>query len=122
MRFALMGLLALGVVGGYGSAFAHAAHWRAHGGCHGQQMGGWHDGRFQDDRWGNRFEERAEVKQAAPAAQPQTVVVQSPAPAAAPAPQIYVIMPGAQQAPAVQPQTIVIPAAVQQQAAPQAGQ
>lgn len=103
MRFALMGILALGVVGGYGSAIARAAH--GGGGCH--SRGGWHDTRWQDSRYGSRFEEaRDEVKQAAPA--PQTVVVQQPAPAAAPAPQIFVIMPGAQAAPA-QPQTIVVP-------------
>jgi hypothetical protein len=42
---------------------------------------------------------------------PQTVVVQSPAPAAAPAPQVFVIMPpGAQ---AAQPQTIVVPTLAQ---------
>jgi hypothetical protein len=105
MRFALMGILALGVVGGYGSAIARAAH--GGGGCH--SRGGWHDARWQDSRYGPRFEEaREEVKQAAPAAAPQTVVVQQPAPAAAPAPQIFVIMPGAQAAPA-QPQTIVVP-------------
>jgi len=93
MRFALMGILALGVVGGYGSAIARAAH--GGGGCH--SRGGWHDARWQDSRSGSRFED---VK--------QTLVVQQPAPPAAPAPQIFVIMPGVQAAPA-QPQTIVIP-------------
>lgn len=102
MRFALMGLLALGVVGGYGSAIARAAH--GGGGCH--SRGGWHDARWQDSRFGSRFDDARDVKQAAPV--PQTVVVQQPAPAAAPAPQIFVIMPGAQAAPA-QPQTIVVP-------------
>lgn len=102
MRYALMAVLAFGVVGGFGSAIARAAHWRhGGGGCHAE--GRWHDARF-----GSRFEEpRAEVKQAAP--QPQTVVVQSPAPAAAPAPQIFVIMPGAQASP-TQAQPIVVPA------------
>ncbi len=104
MRFALMGLLAFGVVAGYGSAIARAAH--GGGGCH--SRGGWHDARWQDSRFGSRFDEaRSEVKQAAPV--PQTIVVQQPAPAAAPAPQIFVIMPGAQAAPS-QPQTIVVPA------------
>lgn len=98
MRFALMAILGLGVVGGYGSAIARAAHWR-HGGCH-AGGGGWHEG-----RWGSRFAEaRSEVKQAAPA--PQTVVVQPAAAPAAPAPQIYVIMPGAQGVPA---QPVVVP-------------
>jgi hypothetical protein len=102
MRFALMGILALGVVGGYGSAIARAAH--CGGGC--SSRAGWHDGRLSDSRWGHRFEQpRDEVKQTAAA--PQTVVVQQPVPAA-PAPQIFVIMPGTQPS-AAQPQTIVVP-------------
>jgi hypothetical protein len=116
MRYALMGLLAVGVVGGYGSAIARVAYWK--GACHG--AAGYHDGRFGEGRFGSRFQDRAEVKQvAAPAqAQPQTVVVQQPAPAPQAAPQIFLIMPGAQAAPS-QPQTIVVPAvAVQPQPAP----
>ena len=117
MRYALMGLLAMGVVGGFGSGIARVAYWK--GACHG--AAGYHDGRFGDGRFGSRFQDpRAEVKQAAaPApAQPQTVVVQQPAPAPQAAPQIFLIMPGAQPAPS-QPQTIVVPAvAVQPQQAP----
>jgi hypothetical protein len=115
-RYALMAVLAMGVVGGYGSAVARVAYWRTHGGCH--SAGGWHESRWQD-RWGPRGDERAEVKQQAPAPQPQTVVVQPAAAAPAPAPNVFVIMPGAQP---TQPQTVVVPAlavpAVAQQAAP----
>lgn len=108
-RYALMAVLAMGVVGGYGSAVARVAYWRTHGGCH--AGGGWHE-----SRWGTRDDERAEVKQQAPAPQPQTVVVQPAAPAAAPAPNVFVIMPGAQTA---QPQTVVVPTVAVPAAAPQ---
>ncbi|MCU0695149.1 MAG: hypothetical protein MUC96_01320 [Myxococcaceae bacterium] len=100
MRYALMAVLAMGVVGGYGSAFARMAH-HARGGCHGGASwngGGWHDARWRE---AGRFEEP--VVKAAPA--PAPVVVQAPA---APAPQIVVIMPGA--TPAAAPQTVVVPA------------
>ncbi len=106
MRYALMGLLAFGVVGGYGSAIARAAYWR--GACHGSA---WQEGHGGRHGFGpHRFEEAREEPKAV--AQPQTVVVQQPAPAAAPAPQIFVIMPGGAQPAAVQPQTIIVPATV----------
>lgn len=103
-RRLLMVLLGLGVVFGYGSSIA-AARWRyAHGGgCHSSWHGpgphGWDEERTQP----------------APAAPPQTVVVQPPAAAPAPAqpaPQIFVIMPGAQPAAApVQVLPVQVPVA-----------
>jgi hypothetical protein len=99
MRYALMAVLAMGVVGGYGSAVARAAH-HARGGC--SAGGGWHEG-----RWGARAHDEdtpqraATEKVAAPAPAPQVVIV---TPGAAAAPQTIVV-------PAAVPQTIVVPAA-----------
>lgn len=110
MRYALMAVLALGVVGGYGSAIARAAYWR--GACHASAGGhGWHGGDWREARWQERRDEVKVEPKAAP--QPQTVVVQQPAPAPAAAPQIFLIMPGAQPQ-AVAPQTVVVPMPVTQ--------
>lgn len=103
-RRPLMLLLSLGVVFGYGGAFASLHH--RHHPC---------GARWDPDA---RFEERV-TPQAAPAAvAPQTIVVQpaAPAPVAAPAPQIFVIMPGAAAPQAVQ----AVPAAVTAAPAPAA--
>lgn len=96
-RRPLMVLLSLGVVFGYGGAFASFRHH-----AHAHECSG---GRWGDNRW-ERWEQRA-----TPAAAP--VIVQAPAPAPAPAsapvvtPQVFIIMPGgAQPVPAA-----VIPAA-----------
>lgn len=115
MRKGLMVLLGMGVVFGYGSAFARLAHHR-HGECHG---GGW-EGRWRGER-GEGPDSRFEVPAAAPApvaapvAVPQTVVVpQAPAAPAAPAPLIVVVPVNGAAAP--QPQMVVVPQAA---AAPQ---
>ncbi|MCA3016511.1 MAG: hypothetical protein INH41_29360 [Myxococcaceae bacterium] len=89
MRYALMAVLAMGVVGGYGSAVARAAH-HARGGC--SPGGGWHEG-----RWGARVHDEEAPQRAA--AEKVAVPV--------PAPQVVVVMPGA----AAAPQTIVVPSA-----------
>jgi hypothetical protein len=91
-----MALLALGVVFGYGGAFASFRHHAYE--CHSrweQNEGAWRNERLT------------------PAAAPAPVVVQAPAAPAAAAPQIFIIMPGASQAvPAVVvPATTVAPAA-----------
>jgi hypothetical protein len=93
-RRALIVLLSFGVFAGYGSAFASARwHMRHHAEC---EHGRWNEHARWDDRFGDRFAEPRSVPAPTVAPQqPQTVVVQSPAPAAAPAPQIFVIMPGA---------------------------
>jgi hypothetical protein len=80
--------LGLGVLFGFGSGFASLAWHARHGG--GWDRGGCH-GRHGD--WGE--EGLRSAAPAAPQAQPQTVVVQPAAPAAAPAPQVFIIMPGA---------------------------
>lgn len=79
-------ILGMGVVFGYGGAFAHATgHWRHH--C----------GHWDESRWGRG--ERETSAPTSPSAPPQTVVVQ-PAPAAAPPAQVFVIMPGSTAQPA----------------------
>ncbi len=93
-RRALIVLLSFGVLFGYGSSFASARwHMRQHAEC---EHSRWSERARWDDRFGDRFAEPrvAPAPTIAPQ-QPQTVIVQSPAPAAAPAPQIFVIMPGA---------------------------
>lgn len=116
MRKGLMVLLGLGVVFGYGSAFARLAHHR-HGECHGGWQERWHGER--GDGPDSRFEVPAAAPAAAPApapvAAPQTVVVpQAPAAPAAPAPIIVVVPVNGAAAP--QPQMVVVPQAA---AAPQ---
>lgn len=100
MRRVLIVLLSLGVFFGYGSAIARASWYARHGsegrGCH-----GWQSKYDRSDRYDrSRFE--APAPAAAPAAAPQTVVVQPPA---APAP-VYIVVP--QGAAPVAPQTIVL--------------
>ncbi len=96
-RRPLVVLLSLGVIFGFGSAFASAHHRMHGGGCHDR----WSGERFGErGPWEERYEPRFAPPAPAPVAapQPQTVIVQPPAPAAAapaPAPQIFVIMPGA---------------------------
>jgi hypothetical protein len=80
-RTALVVLLSLGVLFGFGRGFAALA------GHHHHDCAAWggHPGRHPD-----------EAAAVAPAAvQPQTIVVQPAAPAPAPAPQILIITPGA---------------------------
>lgn len=83
MRRVLLVLLGFGVFAGYGSAIASARwHARHHG-----------EGAGCESRWGRA-----------------SVVVPQAAPAAVPAQQIFLIMPGAQAAaPAAAPQVITIP-------------
>ena len=116
MRFALIAFLSLGVVGGYGSAIAHAAY-NHHHGCDGGSGPRW-----GDNRWGNRWDDRfgrndprdqrdlrdirelRDLRDAQPAAPaqvvPQTIVLQPQAqpqlqaPAAAPQP-VFIIVPQA---------------------------
>jgi hypothetical protein len=107
-RRPLIVLLSLGVIFGFGSAFAQAHH-RMHGG------GGCHDRFGEHAQWEERYEPRFAPPAPAPLAapQPQTVIVQPAAPAAAapaPAPQIFVIMPGA--AAPVPAQIVQVPAPV----------
>ncbi len=99
-RRPLMVLLSLGVVFGYGGAFASFRH---HAYAHECNGGG---GRWGDHRW-ERWEQRSERAPAAVA--PVIVQAAAPAPVSAPAvtPQVFIIMPGgAQNVPAA-----VIPAA-----------
>jgi len=92
-----MFLLTLGVIFGFGSGFAHLHRWR-HGGCH-----DWRDGRWSDTRGVSDWREARDA-QPAPAATPQTVVVP---PSAAPAPQVFVIMPQG----VATPQVVTVPVA-----------
>lgn len=113
MRRALIFLLSLGVILGYGGAIASARWHAGHGGCEHSRF----DDRFHHpgfDRFGDdRFDrERQAQPQPQQAAVPQTVVVQPAAAAAAPAPQIFVIMPGAT-APQAVPTQIVVPQVTQ---------
>lgn len=102
MRRFLMVFLGLGVIFGFGSGIA-SVRYRMHHGCH-----DWRDGRYADARgdwrgWREARDLQPEVKAA-----PQTVVVQpqaAPAPAA-PAPQVFVIMP---QGAAPAPQVVTVP-------------
>ena len=98
MRRVLLVLLGFGVFAGYGSAIASARwHARHHG-----------EGAGCESRWGRTSEFEQPRPAAAPV--PQTVVVPQAAPAAVPAQQIFLIMPGAQAAaPAAAPQVITIP-------------
>ena len=107
MRRVLIVLLGFGVFAGYGSAIA-SARWHGHhggGGCE-----------SREGRWGRGYD-REEVRTlAAPApAAPQTIVM--PQAAAAPAQQIFLIMPGAQGASAA-PQVITVPAQAPAPASP----
>lgn len=99
MRRILLVLLGFGVFAGYGSAIAgarwHARHHAGSGGCERR----W-------DRDSQRGSERSEDARPAVAPAPQTIVMPQAAPAA---PQIFLIMPGAQAAPVV-PQVITVPA------------
>lgn len=104
MRRPLLVLLGFGVIAGYGSALAHARHHG--GGCHSRWSE--HSERFEHPGF-DRFERRDEPRPVAAPVAPQTVVVPQAAPAAAPAPQIFVIMPGAPSAPQVV--TVPVPAA-----------
>lgn len=110
----LLALLGFGVVAGYGSAFAHAARWHhGGGGCHAR----WSERGFE--RFGRPDWRDERATPPAPVAAPQTVVVPQAAPApAAPAPQVFVIMPGAQPAPQVV--TVPVPAAPAQAPVPAA--
>jgi hypothetical protein len=104
MRYLLMAILSLGVVGGYGSAIARIAFWR--GGCHATEHA-WHDGRWsRDSRWNGegRWSERRE---SARTDEVRSTPLPTPA-AVAPAPQVFVIVPPSQAPNA--PQTIVVPA------------
>lgn len=103
MRRPLMFLLTLGVIFGFGSGFAQLHRWR-HGGCNDWRDGRWSDARYGSD-WRTARDFQPEVK--APAATPQTVVVQPSAPAAAPAPQVFVIMPQG----VATPQVVTVPVA-----------
>ncbi|MBL9038886.1 MAG: hypothetical protein JNG84_10250 [Archangium sp.] len=100
-RFAMV-VLAFGVVAGYGSAFASFRYHRQ--ACHGR----WHDSEWRDSR-AEPAAAPAPVVIAPPAPAPTAVapvVVQQPAPAAA-APNVFIIMPGANGA----VPTVVAPAA-----------
>lgn len=110
MRRVLIVLLGFGVFAGYGSAIASARWHGRHGGAGCESREG---------RWGRGFE-REEVRTVAapaPAAvAPQTIVM--PQAAAAPAQQIFLIMPGAQGATAPQVITVPVQAAPAQAPAP----
>ncbi len=107
MRRVLIVLLGFGVFAGYGSAIA-SARWHGHhggGGCE-----------SREGRWGRGYDREEVRTPAAPApAAPQTIVM--PQAAAAPAQQIFLIMPGAQGASAA-PQVITVPAQAPAPASP----
>jgi hypothetical protein len=97
-RRALMLLLGMGVVFGYGGAFASASwHLRHHHDC-----GAWSDRQWEHGRPG--------AEAPAPAPQPQTVVVQPAAAPPAAGSQVFIIMPGASSPQVVQAQPATPPA------------
>jgi hypothetical protein len=107
-RRILLVLFGFGIFAGFGSAAASARwHARHGGGCDGR----WNGERYSE-RWNRNSDEPNAVVAPAPVTTPvQNVVVPSaPAPAAAPAPQVFVItVPSGAAAPAAAPQIITVP-------------
>ncbi|MFT3706189.1 MAG: hypothetical protein QM817_00855 [Archangium sp.] len=105
-RRILLVLFGFGIFAGFGSGIASARwHARHGGGCDGR----WNNDRFSE-RW-NRNDEPNAVVAPAPVTTPvQNVVVPSAPAPAAPAPQVFVItVPSGAAAPAAAPQIITVP-------------